>query len=115
MFLKCSYNVGYELIQYPGLFNFFYRTLSRKGWLVGVIGKVGSGKSSLLSAILAEMRKQSGDVYAASVSQGFGLAAQEAWIQHATIRNNILFGKKFDRQRYEAVIGACALTEDLQV
>ena len=83
--------------------------------LVGVIGKVGSGKSSLLSAILAELHKDAGSIYISNMADGFGLSTQEAWIQHATIRDNILFGQDYDKGRYEAVIQACALTEDLKV
>ena len=82
-----------------------------------MIGKVGSGKSSLLCAILAEMHKQSGEAFVSSstLESGFGLAAQEAWIQHATVRDNILFGRKYDSKRYEAVVYACALNDDLKV
>ena len=46
---------------------------------------------------------------------GFGLAAQEPWIQHATVRNNILFGRKYDSVFYQAVVEACALSDDLNV
>lgn len=88
-----------------------------QGCFVGVIGKVGSGKSSLLNAILAEMQKQSGRVSLCptTLSAGVGLVAQEAWIQHATVRDNILFGKPYNRTFYEATIHACALSEDLKV
>lgn len=47
--------------------------------------------------------------------QGFGLVAQEPWIQHASVRDNILFGKNFDSGFYQAVLEACALTADLNV
>lgn len=50
-----------------------------------------------------------------SREQGFGLVAQEPWIQHATVRDNILFGKDFDSGFYQAVLEACALTADLDV
>ncbi|KAL3874278.1 hypothetical protein ACJMK2_037317 [Sinanodonta woodiana] len=85
------------------------------GQFVGVIGKVGSGKSSLLNAILAEMCRVKGHVYLANVMEGFAYASQEPWIQHATVRDNILFGKEFSAKKYEQVLEACALTEDLQV
>ena len=100
-----------------------------QGEFVGVVGKVGSGKSSLLAAVMAEMRKKEGEVLwkqlfaslpptrgcslgqvmVADHHEGFALAAQEPWIQHATIRDNILFGRPFDRNRYFDVIYACAL------
>ncbi|KAJ7321461.1 Multidrug resistance-associated protein 7 [Desmophyllum pertusum] len=85
------------------------------GQLIGVIGKVGSGKSSLLAAITAEMGKRLGEVFIRKLERGFGLAAQEPWIQHGTVKENILFGKPFDVEKYNAVIYACALVEDLQI
>ncbi|EDO46846.1 predicted protein, partial [Nematostella vectensis] len=86
----------------------------RKGQLIGVIGGVGSGKSSLLSALTAEMDKLTGQVFVAGLDGGFGLVAQEPWIQHATVKENILFGKPYDVDKYSDVINACALREDLQ-
>ncbi len=86
-----------------------------QGSLVGVVGRVGSGKSSLLSAIMAEMYRSAGHVTIADLSEGFGLVGQEPWIQHATLQQNILFGKALDRDRYQQVIEACALIEDLKV
>jgi ATP-binding cassette subfamily C (CFTR/MRP) protein 10 len=81
---------------------------------VGVIGKVGSGKSSLLSAVLAEMKRLQGTISVRGLRQGFALAAQEAWIQNATVRDNILFHQPYNTARYEAVIWACALADDLK-
>uniref|UniRef100_A0A7N8XRB5 ATP-binding cassette, sub-family C (CFTR/MRP), member 10 n=1 Tax=Mastacembelus armatus TaxID=205130 RepID=A0A7N8XRB5_9TELE len=57
----------------------------------------------------------SGVVYAADREAGFGLASQEPWIQHASVRDNILFGKDYDFDFYQAVIEACALSDDLSV
>uniref|UniRef100_A0A7N8XI22 ATP-binding cassette, sub-family C (CFTR/MRP), member 10 n=1 Tax=Mastacembelus armatus TaxID=205130 RepID=A0A7N8XI22_9TELE len=84
-----------------------------KGALVVVVGKVGCGKSSLLAALTGELN--SGVVYAADREAGFGLASQEPWIQHASVRDNILFGKDYDFDFYQAVIEACALSDDLSV
>ncbi len=86
-----------------------------QGAFIGVIGKVGCGKTSLLNAILGEMHRDSGDISISMLTSGFGISAQEPWIQHATLRENILFGQPFDRSRYEAVVFACALNEDLKV
>ncbi|XP_003727446.1 multidrug resistance-associated protein 7 [Strongylocentrotus purpuratus] len=86
-----------------------------KGQLVGVIGKVGSGKSSLFSAILADMVKENGSISIAGFGQGFGLATQEPWLQHATVKENILFGKAYNADRYMSVVEACALIEDLRI
>lgn len=87
----------------------------KRGALVVVVGKVGCGKSSLLAAIIGELDRCGGDVYVRGREQGFGLAVQEPWIQHATVRDNILFGREFDSTFYQAVIDACALADDLNV
>lgn len=42
-------------------------------------------------------------------------AAQRAWIQNATLRDNVLFGSPYDPERYQRVLAACALTDDLKV
>lgn len=59
--------------------------------------------------------RHGGTVHVQGREQGFGLVAQEPWIQHATVRDNILFGKDFDSGFYQAVLEACALTADLNV
>ncbi|NWU26130.1 MRP7 protein, partial [Dyaphorophyia castanea] len=87
----------------------------RKGMLLGVVGKVGSGKSSLLAAITGELIKQGGRVYVCDLEQGFGLATQEPWIQFTTVRENILFGREYNARLYEEVLEACALSEDLKI
>ncbi|NWI45078.1 MRP7 protein, partial [Picathartes gymnocephalus] len=87
----------------------------RKGMLLGVVGKVGSGKSSLLAAITGELIKQGGRVYVCDLEQGFGLATQEPWIQFTTVRENILFGREYDARLYEEVLEACALSDDLNI
>uniref|UniRef100_A0A3Q3ALX2 ATP-binding cassette sub-family C member 10 n=1 Tax=Kryptolebias marmoratus TaxID=37003 RepID=A0A3Q3ALX2_KRYMA len=86
-----------------------------KGSLVVVVGKVGCGKSSLLAALTGELRRLSGVLYVANREAGFGLASQDPWIQHATVRDNILFGADYDAAFYQAVIEACALSDDLSV
>uniref|UniRef100_A0A8C5X3B7 ATP-binding cassette sub-family C member 10 n=1 Tax=Malurus cyaneus samueli TaxID=2593467 RepID=A0A8C5X3B7_9PASS len=86
-----------------------------QGMLLGVVGKVGSGKSSLLAAITGELIKQGGRVYVSDLEQGFGLATQEPWIQFTTVRENILFGREYDARLYEEVLEACALSEDLNI
>ncbi|KAM6128193.1 ATP-binding cassette sub-family C member 10 isoform 2-T2 [Pterocles gutturalis] len=87
----------------------------RKGMLLGVVGKVGSGKSSLLAAITGALIKQGGRVYVCDLDQGFGLATQEPWIQFTTVRENILFGREYDARLYEEVVEACALSKDLNI
>nr|XP_055119106.1 ATP-binding cassette sub-family C member 10 isoform X6 [Symphalangus syndactylus] len=87
----------------------------KKGMLVGIVGKVGCGKSSLLAAIAGELHRLRGHLAVRGLSKGFGLATQEPWIQFATIRDNILFGKTFDAQLYKEVLEACALNDDLSI
>lgn len=83
-----------------------------KNNLVAVVGAVGSGKSSLLSALLGEMDKVSGRVNRVG---DVAYVPQQAWIQNATLKDNILFGKAFDRKRYEKVVEACALKADFDM
>nr|CAD7256941.1 unnamed protein product [Timema shepardi] len=83
-----------------------------QGALMAVIGVVGSGKSSLASAFLGEMYKLSGRV---NVKGSVAYASQQAWIQNATLRDNILFGKKLDERFYACVLEACALKPDLDI
>ncbi|XP_008565012.1 PREDICTED: multidrug resistance-associated protein 7 isoform X2 [Galeopterus variegatus] len=87
----------------------------KKDMLVGIVGKVGCGKSSLLAAIAGELHRLRGQVAVWGLSKGFGLATQEPWIQFATIQDNILFGKTFDAQLYGKVLEACALNDDLSI
>ncbi|KAK9886064.1 hypothetical protein WA026_014848 [Henosepilachna vigintioctopunctata] len=80
--------------------------------LTAVVGSIGSGKSSLISAFLGEIDKRSGRV---NTVGSVAYVAQQAWIQNATLRDNILFGKRFNKGRYDKVIEACALESDLDM
>ncbi|KAJ3128402.1 hypothetical protein HK100_009178 [Physocladia obscura] len=83
-----------------------------KGKLVAIVGAVGSGKSSLLNAIIGEIKKVDGSVV---FNSSMGYAPQTAWIQNATVKENILFGHLYDRDRYLRAIRDCALETDLRV
>uniref|UniRef100_A0AAX7TC93 ATP-binding cassette, sub-family C (CFTR/MRP), member 3 n=1 Tax=Astatotilapia calliptera TaxID=8154 RepID=A0AAX7TC93_ASTCA len=83
-----------------------------QGSLLAVVGHVGCGKSSLISALLGDMEKVEGEV---SVRGSVAYVPQQAWIQNATLRDNILFGNPYNEQKYNSVLEACALTPDLQV
>ena len=78
---------------------------------VGIVGPVGSGKTSLLSAIIGELTLTSGtmDVHGSSLSY----AAQSPWILADTLRANILLGKSFDESRYWTTVRACCLDIDI--
>uniref|UniRef100_A0A336MEP5 ABC-type glutathione-S-conjugate transporter n=1 Tax=Culicoides sonorensis TaxID=179676 RepID=A0A336MEP5_CULSO len=80
--------------------------------LVAVVGTVGSGKSSLLAALLGEMERISGRV---NRKGSIAYVPQQAWIQNATLRDNILFASPYDKVRYEKIIDACALRPDLNM
>ncbi len=85
----------------------------KKGSLVAIIGTVGSGKSSLLSALLGEMTLSSGKLRAAS--QEVSYVPQQAWVQNLTLRDNILFGNEMEDKKYWNIVDACAMTEDLEL
>uniref|UniRef100_A0A8C8HLH4 Multidrug resistance-associated protein 4 n=1 Tax=Oncorhynchus tshawytscha TaxID=74940 RepID=A0A8C8HLH4_ONCTS len=80
--------------------------------LVAVIGPVGSGKSSLLSAILGELPHDKGVL---RVKGQLTYASQQPWVFPGTIRSNILFGKELHPQKYEKVLRACALQRDMEL
>ncbi|XP_014222079.1 multidrug resistance-associated protein 1 isoform X4 [Trichogramma pretiosum] len=84
----------------------------KQGQLVAIVGTVGSGKSSLISALLGEMDKISGRV---NTKGSIAYVSQQAWIQNATLQDNILFGKPLDKALYHRVIEACALSPDLKM
>lgn len=84
----------------------------KKGQLAAIVGTVGSGKSSLLAAILGEMHKISGKVRVCGTT---AYVAQTSWIQNATIEDNILFGKPMNRQKYKDTIRVCSLEKDLEI
>jgi ABC-type multidrug transport system fused ATPase/permease subunit len=83
-----------------------------RGSLVVIVGAVGAGKSSLLNAIVGEMKRVRGTV---TFGGTIGFCPQTAWIQNATLRDNILFGQEYDEARYRDVIKACALEPDLRI
>ncbi|XP_062864627.1 canalicular multispecific organic anion transporter 1 [Trichomycterus rosablanca] len=82
------------------------------GRLVAVVGAVGSGKSSLVSALLGEMHNLSGSVH---IKGSVAYVPQQAWIQNATLQDNILFGFQLDEQKFQKVVKACALEPDLKL
>ena len=79
------------------------------GKLVAIIGPVGSGKSSIIQAVLGEFPSSQGSV---TIRGAISYSPQEAWVFSGTVRQNILFGMEFDEKRYWSVIEACALKHD---
>ncbi|KAF8942793.1 hypothetical protein BGZ47_006115 [Haplosporangium gracile] len=84
----------------------------KSGSLVAIVGRVGQGKSSLLSALIGEMYKLHG---CARTVGRITYIPQQSWILNATLRDNILFGLEYDRERYEQVIAASGLGPDLVI
>uniref|UniRef100_A0A8D3E2G4 ABC-type glutathione-S-conjugate transporter n=1 Tax=Scophthalmus maximus TaxID=52904 RepID=A0A8D3E2G4_SCOMX len=84
----------------------------KTGSLVAVVGHVASGKSSLLAAMLGEMARRRGFV---SIKGSVGYAPQQAWVQNASLKDNILFGGERKESWYHRVLEACALLPDLDL
>ncbi|XP_040061754.2 multidrug resistance-associated protein 1-like [Ixodes scapularis] len=82
------------------------------GQLIAIVGPVGSGKSSLLSALLGQLRVCSGSV---DCIQNIAYAPQCPWIQNKTIRENVIFTSTYDTKLYEKVLKACCLERDLEI
>ncbi|KAK9465458.1 hypothetical protein V1512DRAFT_210824 [Lipomyces arxii] len=99
------------------------------GKLTVVVGPTGSGKSSLLLALLGEMNLLKGKVFLpcshlleqpvanrmTGLTDTIAYCAQQPWLLNDTIRENILFGNKYVEARYRAVVKFCALTRDFQI
>ncbi len=99
------------------------------GQLNVIAGPTGSGKTSLLMALLGEMQLLSGNVYipggsvrqnlrpdpVTGLTESVAYCAQQAWLVNATIKENILFASPFDEERYHEVIAICALERDLEI
>ncbi|XP_041459432.1 ATP-binding cassette sub-family C member 9-like isoform X1 [Lytechinus variegatus] len=85
------------------------------GKLTIIVGAVGSGKSSLLGALMGEMTSCSGTVQIHKKKCRMAYAPQKAWLVNTTVRKNILFGQKMDKLRYQEVIQACSLGPDMEV
>ncbi|KAK4099542.1 P-loop containing nucleoside triphosphate hydrolase protein [Parathielavia hyrcaniae] len=99
------------------------------GKLNVITGPTGSGKTSMLMALLGEMTIMKGRVYLpggrsredvrpdpeTGLAETCAYVAQQAWLVNASIKDNILFSAPFDEQRYRDVIVACALERDLEI
>jgi ABC-type multidrug transport system fused ATPase/permease subunit len=80
------------------------------GELLAVVGKVGSGKSAIMSALLGEIYKTQGTVL---IRGAVAYVPQSPFIMNATVRENILFGLGFDKRRYESIVEGCGLAQDI--
>ena len=85
--------------------------IARKGELTCVVGRVGTGKSSLLGAILGDIWKIEGEVI---VRGAVAYVAQQSWVMNASVRENITFGHRWDPSFYDRTVKACALSDDFK-
>jgi ATP-binding cassette, subfamily C (CFTR/MRP), member 1 len=81
------------------------------GELVAIVGPVGSFKSTLLSSLLGDPYRLSGSV---KIRGTIAYVPQTPWIMNATVRENIIFGKPYDKEKYQRTLFACGLIKDLQ-
>ena len=86
----------------------------KKGEFICIIGEVGSGKSSLIQAILNNMIIMQNDNTKIIVNGNISYVGQEAWIQNSTIQNNILFYRPYDSTKYQSILDLCELNQDLE-
>lgn len=98
-----------EDAHFEGLHNIDFKI--KKGEFVVITGLIGSGKSSLLSAMSGFMKRTSGSVNV----NGSLLLCGYPWVQNSTVKENIIFGSEFDEERYKRVIYACSLEADLEL
>ncbi|GMS97817.1 hypothetical protein PENTCL1PPCAC_19992 [Pristionchus entomophagus] len=85
---------------------------ARTGSLTVIVGAVGSGKSSLLSAIIGEMELQQGSV---ALAGRIAYVPQQAWLLNGTVRENVLFGREYEEHLYNQITTACELLADFSI
>ncbi|SCU87103.1 LAFA_0E04720g1_1 [Lachancea sp. 'fantastica'] len=83
---------------------------AKKGELTCIVGKVGSGKSALVQAILGDLFRVKGF---ATVHGSIAYVSQVPWIMNGTVKENVVFGHRYDAAFYEKTIKACALSIDI--
>ncbi|KAI7821028.1 hypothetical protein BC939DRAFT_456317 [Gamsiella multidivaricata] len=83
-----------------------------RGTLTAIVGRVGQGKSSLLSALISDMYKLHGKV---QISGRIAYVPQQAWILNKSLKDNIVFDNEYDEARYQRVLFACGLEPDIAI
>lgn len=89
--------------------------IAKKGQLTCVVGRVGSGKTTLLKSIIGEIPKVKDGKLSISVNGSIAYCAQNPWILNSSIRENILFGKRYNKEYYNRTVEACQLSSDFDV
>jgi ATP-binding cassette, subfamily C (CFTR/MRP), member 2 len=85
----------------------------QRGSITVIAGAIGAGKSSLLMALLGEMQLLEGKVNLPR-KDGVAFVPQASWLLTGTVRDNILFGLPFNKERYDRVIRDCSLEADME-
>lgn len=88
---------------------------AKKGQLTCVVGRVGSGKTTLLKSIIGEIPKVKNGKLSVTVNGSIAYCAQNPWILNSSIRENILFGKRYNKEYYNRTVEACQLLSDFEV
>ena len=101
-----------KIINDEGYLNNINLTI-REGEFVCIIGEVGSGKSSLIQAILNNMIILNHQNTKIIVNGKISYVGQEAWIQNNTVQNNILFYQPYNVEKYQKILNLCELNQDL--
>ena len=87
----------------------------RRGQLVGFLGKIGSGKSTLINALLGEAIALPKNDTHITIRGSMSYVSQKSWIQNETVRNNVLFGRPFNKKLYQATIHQSSMVSDLDI
>ena len=105
-------SLGSTQAQFPGLID--VNLTIKKNEFIIVTGVIGSGKTSLLNAMSGFMKLSNPSTGSIRIKDDL-LLCSAPWIQNATVRENILFGRQYDPVKYNQVLYACALEDDLTV
>ncbi|XP_020292124.1 probable multidrug resistance-associated protein lethal(2)03659 isoform X2 [Pseudomyrmex gracilis] len=105
--VNASWGTDVETVHALHNINFQQKT----GQLYAIVGSVGAGKSSLIQAILGELKISSGQIF---TNGKISYASQESWLFSGTVQNNILFDLPFNKTKYQTVIEVCALKKDFE-
>lgn len=88
----------------------------KKGEMVAVIGGIGAGKSSLMYSLLGEMKFPVNENRPrVTINGSMSLVTQKPWIVNDTVRNNIIFGKEYNRKKYQDVVHYACLKRDFEL